>query len=95
MFAVVLFTESDNIAVVPMTWVNSKKTECWWPPLKGGNLGRAVERSMVPDKATWMSYDIHVLKETGMITYACLVKIRDIFMLPILTGAYVYNPCYL
>ena len=62
MYAVILFTEQDAVAVVPRSWVNNNK--CWWPPLKGTSLKKAVEQR-APAKAGWASYDARVMAVTG------------------------------
>lgn len=65
MYAVVLFKLEQSVEVVPTSWITSTaKDMCVWPPLKGINLTRAVERR-APPEATWQMYEVEALRETG------------------------------
>ncbi|XP_046544636.1 uncharacterized protein LOC124254830 isoform X3 [Haliotis rubra] len=63
MYAVVLFTEKNEVEAVPKCWLYGKdKSKCYWPPYKGKQMMRAIEQQEVPDPE-WDSYDVILLKE--------------------------------
>ncbi len=82
MFALVVFSATKDVAVIPRNWLNLEKDETNWPPYKGFRLKRSVELSEVP-KSDWKKFSVRVLMETGkyeiqkiknsIVTYAIVV----------------------
>jgi hypothetical protein len=63
-FALVEFTKSSTIEVVPTLWLFADGRQCYWPPYKGDHLTRSVKKVEQP-KDSWKSYAIRVLHYYG------------------------------
>ena len=72
MYSVVFFKDSNEVEVVPRSWVNGQR--CRWPAhLKGIALIKAIE-SRRPPEADWDTYySVQVMKESGMIQSIILI----------------------
>ena len=64
MYVIVLFDETDEVGVVPKSWI--KGDQCWWPnKLTKSHIKQAIEQQLPPE-TDWMIYrPVIVLKETG------------------------------
>ncbi|XP_048246211.1 uncharacterized protein LOC125377299 isoform X2 [Haliotis rufescens] len=62
MYAIVLFELSDEVEVVPKSWIQGKT--CFWPDhIRGSNLTKSIEKGIQPEP-DWQIYAItSVLKE--------------------------------
>ena len=65
-FAVVVFEDSDEVDVVPDTWLVDGK--CYWPRYRDtSKINRAVKEKVTPEKS-WTQYDARVLSKCGKLT---------------------------
>lgn len=65
MFAVVLFTIADDLAVVPCSWLAEGEATCLWPPFKSdAKIHKAVKASLVADD-NWIKHACRVLVKNG------------------------------
>ncbi|XP_066580191.1 uncharacterized protein LOC136771655 isoform X2 [Amia ocellicauda] len=60
MYAVVEFTDTREVEVIPAAWLVDD-SHCFWPPFR--SAVRAVQTLMLPDSA-WMLYAVRVLHKT-------------------------------
>lgn len=68
MYAVVHFTGSDEVELVPTNWLCDGDTKTVWPPFKSTQaLSRAVRDRLPPPRQTdvWEKYDVRVLRRCG------------------------------
>ena len=65
MYAVVHFTESDEVEVVPCRWLSVDEKVAFWPPYKDKQrIKVAVNQKTEPDE-TWGEYFVRVIKTYG------------------------------
>ena len=65
MFAIVLFTEKNEVEVVPTSWLSVDQKVSFWPPYKSMQRGKvAVQNQEDPDE-TWGEFFVRVLKKYG------------------------------
>ncbi|XP_071095074.1 uncharacterized protein [Haliotis cracherodii] len=61
MHYIVKFLKSDEIGLIPDTWLEGDRF-CYWPKYKNSNqMDRAVKSSVEPDKDTWKIYEISIM----------------------------------
>jgi hypothetical protein len=65
MWAVVEFPTDKSVAAVPVSWLNLN--DCFWPPLTGDKLRRAIRTEMEPE-ASWQLLPVRIFeKKYGML----------------------------
>ena len=65
MYAVVHFTESNEVEVVPCSWLSLDGKVSFWPPYKDTKQTKvAVIQSAMPDE-TWGEFFVEVVKTFG------------------------------
>ena len=69
MYAVVVFTETSEVEVVPITWIaeSPDNSYYYWPNVKHNELRKAVLEKKNPDlnNAKWQKYTIRILRKYG------------------------------
>lgn len=67
MFKVVLFLESEEVEVVPASWVLERDGEsvCYWPPYTRSSDFLKAVRQLKPREENMGSHKVHCLYETG------------------------------
>ena len=68
MFAIVEFTNSNEVAVVSNTWLSGSE-ECWYPPDKT-DVRKFVQNHISPAK-NWIKYHCEILKSGGKLYSTC------------------------
>jgi len=65
MFVVVCFTETNEVDVVPNTWVeeNGSKCVCWWPPYKTTQRVNSAKLSAEAPTEKWSSLAVKIMYE--------------------------------
>lgn len=59
MFAIVEFSGSNEVAVVPVEWICEGKGFCWWPNFKTlTKLSDAVKSKIMPDPKIFTKYPL-------------------------------------
>jgi hypothetical protein len=70
MFAVVIFTKTEDVEVVPITWLTegADHVECAWPPFR--NALRITKAAREEEKPTgdWTQWAVRILKKYGNYT---------------------------
>lgn len=76
MYAVVVFTENNEVEVVATNWLSLDKKISFWPPYKNATqIKRAVEHREEPNEE-WNEFFVSVLREYGKsLTSICIVII--------------------
>jgi hypothetical protein len=67
MFKVVLFLDSEEVEVVPGSWVEESNgtTICYWPPYSKPSAFFKAVRQQKPREQTWGVHRVRCLFETG------------------------------
>lgn len=65
-YAVVLFTETDQPAVVPRVWVKDGDKLCYFPSssMSDAQFNKAMSECTAADPS-WQDYPCHIMHETG------------------------------
>ena len=62
MYAVVVFTESDEVELVPTTWLAQSNQKVLWPPFHSpAAVSKAVKDHLQPELQTWQLHKIRLL----------------------------------
>ena len=65
MYAVVLFTEMNEVEVIPTSWLSVDRKIAFWPPYKSTQKAKtAVLTEAEPDE-TWGEFFVEVMKIYG------------------------------
>lgn len=59
-FAVVEFTASQTVEVVPMKWLSAEEDLCYWPPFKSGKVAQLVKEQQEANNA-WKQHAVRIL----------------------------------
>lgn len=63
LYAVVLFTKSDTVEMVPTNWLVPSRGSCMWP---GHVINiRKVVQERLPPQSSWKEYSVRLLYSTG------------------------------
>lgn len=57
---VVLFTTSNEVEIVPVNWITSNDTMCWYPKGKKHAIQSAIKSEVAP-QASWNEYGVRAL----------------------------------
>ncbi|XP_046548860.1 amyloid beta A4 precursor protein-binding family B member 1-interacting protein-like isoform X2 [Haliotis rubra] len=61
MYHIVKFQKTNEVGIVPHTWLHGREY-CFWPKFKNSNqLDKGVKTCCLPDKDTWKLYTITVM----------------------------------
>lgn len=63
-FAIVHFVLTNDVAVIPTSWI-VLKNEAWWPPYKSSTRIMTAVMNAETVGSTWPKYQIRVIKEYG------------------------------
>ena len=62
MYAVVVFTETNEVELVPTTWLAQANQKVLWPPFHPpAAVSKAVKDRLQPEFQTWKLYKIRLL----------------------------------
>ena len=65
MYAVVVFTETDEVELVPSNWLVQSNQNVLWPPFQAAAaISKAVRDRLTPDLQSWTLYKIRLLSFT-------------------------------
>ncbi|KAG5267530.1 hypothetical protein AALO_G00222780 [Alosa alosa] len=65
MFAVVLFSESNEVEVIPSCWLSVDEKVAYWPPYKRTEKAKAAVLTVEEPDETWGEYLVKVIKKYG------------------------------
>lgn len=64
-FAIVVFSEGGDVALVPENWCIGKD-KCWWPPFKSPlRFEKSIRSFETPNHFLWKKYGIRILSTEG------------------------------
>ncbi len=80
LYKVVTLQKSDELTVIPATWLNEERTQCYWPPFKSPeNCTEAVKYRLDPPvtiKKPWELLNIQVHTDCGNHLYFYQIQLH-------------------
>lgn len=64
-YAVVLFTETNEVEVIPMSWLSVDQKIAFWPPYKQAEKAKAAVQNVTEPDETWGEFFVQVFKTYG------------------------------
>ncbi|KAL2098104.1 hypothetical protein ACEWY4_007311 [Coilia grayii] len=61
-YAVVLFTETNEVEVIPMSWLSVDQKIAFWPPYKQAEKAKAAVQNVTEPDETWGEFFVQVFK---------------------------------
>ncbi len=62
MYAVVEFTDGNEVELIPTNWLIKSNRQALWPPFKSTvAISKAAKSRIPPDVDVWEAFDIRVL----------------------------------
>jgi hypothetical protein len=79
MYSIVEFKDSQDVAVVASSWLESDKSElfCYWPS-KCANVTKAARSNEAPNRNSWTRYLCRKLYETGQVLHLLLYIMNQV-----------------
>ena len=74
-FAVVEFTDEQNVEVVPYSFLTENNTKCFWPKRSTPNLSKLLSKNEpIADSRKYDKYGITVISLTGKLINSILTS---------------------
>jgi len=65
-FAVVEFTDSKSVEIVPSSWLSADEQRCYWPPLKSAKVAQMVKDLHIAN-SSWRQHGVKLLGTAGLL----------------------------
>nr|XP_034316218.1 uncharacterized protein LOC105333648 [Crassostrea gigas] len=64
-YAVVEFTDTNEVELVPVSWITSDKKECFWPNFRSTSKQKmAVRQGMLPNSTEFKKFVVKIMYQT-------------------------------